>query len=263
MKEKVRSEKSMKEIDCHNLYRDGRHYDLHNIDFVEDIDFYLKQIERYGEPVLELACGTGRITIPIAQREIQISGIDISDSMLEHAKQKAKEKGLDIEWLRADFRSFSIEKKYNLIFIPFNSIVHIHDREGFEGLFRCVKEHLSEQGRFIIDVFNPRLDILMRDTSDVYPVKEYPDPDGRGTVVVTERHNYDAASQINRIKWYYNIGNGEEEFVVENNIRILFPQELDDLLYYNNIIIETKYGNYDESEFNASSPKQIVICRKK
>jgi len=54
----------MNPIDFEDLYRDGRHYDCQTKDFVEDIPFYLRQIEKYGEPVLELACGTGRITIP-------------------------------------------------------------------------------------------------------------------------------------------------------------------------------------------------------
>jgi len=65
-----------------------------NRDFVDDIPFYLRQIGKYGEPVLELGCGTGRITIPIAERGIQVTGLDISDSMLAHAKKKTAEKAL-------------------------------------------------------------------------------------------------------------------------------------------------------------------------
>lgn len=83
---------TMEPIDCRHIYLDGRNYDLQNKDFVEDIPFYLHQIKKYGEPVLELACGTGRITIPIAKQGVKISGLDISKSMLSHAKRKAKMK---------------------------------------------------------------------------------------------------------------------------------------------------------------------------
>jgi ubiquinone/menaquinone biosynthesis C-methylase UbiE len=58
----------VKPVDCQQLYDDGRHYDLHNSQVVEDIPFYLRQARKYGEPVLELACGTGRITIPMAEQ---------------------------------------------------------------------------------------------------------------------------------------------------------------------------------------------------
>jgi hypothetical protein len=124
-----------------------------------------------------------------------------------------------------------------------------------------VKRHLTDQGRFIIDIFTPRLDILIRDPSQRYPVSKYPDPDGRGNVIVTENNVYEKDTQINRIKWYYKIGDQTEETIEELNMRIFFPQELDMLLYYNGFTIDAKYGNYDETPFDSSSPKQIVVCR--
>ncbi len=252
----------MKPIDCEHLYRDGRYYDLENEDFVDDIPFYLHQIEKYGEPVLELACGTGRITIPIAQKGIQITGLDILDSMLNHAKRKATNKGVNVEWIKADCRDFRLNKKFNLIFFPFNSIAHLHDLESIKACFSCVKEHLMDNGRFIIDFFNPSLNILTRDPTRRYPVKEYLDPDGKGQVVITENNIYDAANQINRVKWYYNIGSQSEEVVEDLNMRIFYPQELDALLYYNGFTIDTKYSNYDETPFMSASPKQLIVCHK-
>ena len=70
----------MKPIDSLEIYDDPRHYDLKYEDFVEDVPFWLRQVEKYGEPVLELACGTGRITIPIAEKRFDITGLDISES---------------------------------------------------------------------------------------------------------------------------------------------------------------------------------------
>jgi len=246
-------------LDCQDLYSDGRHYDLQNTNFVDDIPFYLRQIQKYGQPVLELACGTGRITILLAEKGIQITGLDVSQPMLSHAKKKAAARGVDVQWIQADCRDFQLDRTYRLIFIPFNSITHIHDLESLEALFSRVKEHLAPGGRFIIDVFNPRLDFLMRDPTRRYPVAEYPDPDGQGTVTVTENNSYDAAQQINRIKWYYKIGS-QEERVAENNMRIFFPQELDGLLQYYGFAIEAKYGNYDEKSFESGSSKQLVVC---
>ncbi|MHC1605716.1 MAG: class I SAM-dependent methyltransferase [Candidatus Methanofastidiosia archaeon] len=252
----------MKPLDCEALYSDGRHYDCQHKDFVEDIPFFLRQIKKYGGPVLELACGTGRITIPLAEKGIDITGLDVSEPMLIHAKRKAAAKNVGIEWINADCRSFKLDKKFKLIFFPFNSIAHLHDMESIEACFSRVREHLTAGGRFIIDIFNPRLGLLTRDPAKRYPVAEYPDPDGRGKITITENNIYDAANQINKIKWHYRIGE-DKEVVVELNMRIFFPKELDALLLYNGFTIEAKFGDYDETLFESTSPKQLIICHPK
>jgi SAM-dependent methyltransferase len=249
----------VKPVDCQQLYNDGRHYDLQTRDVVEDIPFYLRQARKYGEPVLELACGTGRITIPIAEQGIKITGLDISEPMLSQARKKAAAKRVNVEWVQADCRNFKLGKKFRLIFLPFNSITHLHDLESIEACFFCAKRHLARDGRFIIDVFVPAMGILMRDPSKRYPVAEYPDPDGKGTVTITENNVYDGAAQMNRIKWYYSIGGGKE-FIKENNMRMFFPQELDALLKYNGFVIENKFADYGEAPFSSDSGKQLVIC---
>jgi hypothetical protein len=106
------------------------------------------------------------------------------------------------------------------------------------------------------------MEILMRDPSRRFPVAEYPDPDGKGTVTITESNVYDAAAQINRIKWYYKTGGGEE-FVKENNMRMFFPQELDALLRCNGFTIEAKLADYGEAPFSSGSQKQLVICNRR
>jgi len=179
--------------------------------------------------------------------------------MISYAKKKAKEKNVTVGWVKADCRNFKLDRKFNLIFFPFNSIAHLHDLESIKSCFYCVKMHLKDEGRFIIDIFNPRLDILIRDSSMRYPVAEYPDPNGKGTVVITENNLYDTSTQINRIKWYYKIGS-EPEVMKELNMRIFYPQEIDVLLHYNGFKIEDKFGDYDETPFTSTSPKQVIVC---
>jgi SAM-dependent methyltransferase len=250
----------MMSIDCEDLYRDPRHYDVQTT-LVDDIPFYLRQAQKYGDPVLELACGTGRITIPLAEKGIQITGLDLSKPMLSHARKKAVKKGIDIHWINADYRDFSLNEQFSLIFIPFNSLLHIHDLKSYEACFSSVRDHLRDGGRFIVDIFNPDLTILMRDPSKRFPVAEYEDPDGAGTVTITEQTSYDAATQLMQIIWHYTIG--ARKFVKEWKNRILFPQEIDTLLRYNGFTIEKKYGNFDETPFTARSPKQLIICTKR
>ncbi len=252
----------MKPADVEHLWWNGRHYDLQFKDHTGDIPFYLRQVREYGEPVLELACGTGRVTIPLAEEGFQVVGLDVSTSMLSQARRKATECGVQIEWVEADCRDFHLERKFNLVLFPFTSMALLHDLESVEACLSCVKEHLENDGRFIIDYFNPCFDFLVRDLAKCYPVAEYPDPDGRGQVMVTENNVYDAAHQINHVKWHYRIGE-QAEVVEDLDMRIFFPQELDALLHYNRFAVEAKFGSYDETPFESSSVRQLTVCHRR
>ena len=253
----------MKPSDCEMLYRDGRHYDLENAWFVEDIPFFLSMVQRYGQPVLELACGTGRITLPIAEAGYRVTGLDLSAGMLATARAKAAGRGLDVEWVQADCRTFDLGRQFALVLFPFNSIAHLHDLESIEACFARVRAHLAPHGRFVIDMFNPKLEYLIRQPGAARrPVAEYDDPDGGGPVIITEDTVYDRANQVNYIKWYFSIGGQEEVMVQDLNMRMFFPQELDALLKYNGLPVDAKYGDYDGSPFRSDSPKQLVVCRR-
>ncbi|MFW9834635.1 MAG: class I SAM-dependent DNA methyltransferase [Candidatus Thorarchaeota archaeon] len=251
----------MKETKEPWIYSDGRHYDsMLSVRNQTDsgLEFYLKQARKYQGPVLELACGTGRITIPLS-KEVSITGLDFSKAMLDSARLKAKEKELDIVFIQGDMTNFELNKKFNLILMTGIAFSHLETREDVEGCLSCVKHHLTDDGRFIFDIHNPSLAILTRDPSEQFPHAKYPDPDGNGTVTITESNKYDKATQINRLQLYFKLGEREEAHPV--NMRMFFPQELDALLHYNGFEVETKYGDYTSQPFNSDSNVQIVVCR--
>ena len=243
------------------LHLDGRHYDLRQSYLKRDIPFWLRMAGRYGGPILELACGTGRITIPLARAGFEMVGLDVSGSMLRQARKKADEAGARVEWALADYRKFRLDRAFALIIIPFNGIAHLHDLADIESFLKCVKEHLAPEGRFIIDFFNPRLELLVRDPSKRYPAGSYPHPDGKGEVVITENNSYDTTTQINAIRWYYQIDG--EESCEELKMRLFFPRELKALLHYNGFAVESSFGNYDGSSLSSTSPRQVLVCRKR
>ncbi len=242
------------------IYFDGKHYDAWTERKV-DIPFYKRQVERYGDPVLELGCGTGRITIPIAREGHEIIGLDISDKLLNRAKDKAKNEGLDINWIKGDMRDFSLDKRFDLIFIPFNSIHHILTLEDLEKVLNNVRKHLKPEGRFIVELFNPDLEILNRDPTEEHEVIEYEDPTSKREVKVTESTDYERAKQLMHLSWFYELGDRKEE--IEWTIRVWFPKEVDAILKYNDFKIEQKYGDFDESPMTNNSTQQILVCKKK
>ncbi len=247
------------------LYRDGRHYDAMNRDIVADIPFYVEQAKRANGPVLELACGTGRLAIPIAQSGIEIVGLDLSPSMLSHARDKAEQSGVAITFVEGDCRSFALRRKFALIFIGFNSMQHMHDHASLAGLFACVRQHLADGGRFVFDVFNPKLSLLARQNNERKHERDYEDPDGNGTISFDHAVRYDDASQVAHIQCYFTrrgaTGEHRDFRVEELNMRCFFPQELDQLVRAHGFDIVEKFGTFERKLFASGDPKQIVICR--
>ena len=145
------------ELGVGELIHNGVLYDRLN-QFDDDIPFYLELSKRAEGRVLELCCGTGRITITLSQQGIDITGLDFTESMLQRAREKAT--GLPLSFVKGDMRSFAIEESFKLIFIPFNSLQNTYTLEDLEGIFTCIKKHLSPGGIFAFDVFNPKVDIF-------------------------------------------------------------------------------------------------------
>ncbi len=243
-----------------NLYDNDWLYDLvHNDKAGEaQIAFYQKQIERYGEPVLELGCGSGNYLVALSENLENIVGLDISEEMLGAAQRKASSQGVSTDLHVGDMRSFEIDQKFKLIFVAGNSLQHLLTLEDVESCFASVRKHLFPFGKFIVEVFNPSLPLLCRESGKRYFIGEYQTEEGR--IAVTENVFYDAATQINHINWHYKHQFKKEEQTVSFTMRQFFPQELDALFGHNDFKIEAKYGDFDESAFTSDSRKQIIIA---
>lgn len=245
-----------------DIYIDGQHYDQLFADYSdEDISFYLKQAEKYGESILELACGTGRITIPLAKAGFNAVGIDYAEGMLNVAGEKSAKSGLAIEWVKGDMRNFNLEKKFSLIILAANALCHLLTLDDFEACMSAVKNHLTPDGRFVIGVFVPKHELLIEKPGERFPFSEYEDSEGRGRIRVTQSYEYEADTQIKKIKTYHPVPGKDVEIEGELNMRMYFPQELDALLKYNGFVIENKFGSNDETPFDKESEIQLVVCQ--
>ena len=246
------------------LYRDGRYYDALNSFLVADIPLYVEEARRSGGPVLELACGTGRLAIPIAQSGVEIVGLDISPSMLAHARTKAEAAGVKIEFVVGDCRDFDLGRRFALIFTAFNSMQHLRDYASQAALFACVRRHLAEGGRSILDVFNPKVEILARASGERRVEREYEDPEGKGKMAFEYSSTYDDAAQVSHIRCYFArrgpVGEELEVRQEEMHLRSFFPQELDLLVRSQGFEIVEKFGNFECKPFASGDPKQIVVC---
>ncbi len=254
-------------IDFDNLegYRDAVAYDqLNDLDELEGT-FFSGLASQYGGPILDIACGTGRLTIPLAKLGYEITGVDLTIEMLEVAKKKALDQNLLINWIYADARNLDLGRKFNMIFTTGNSFQHFLDRESQEGLLRTVYRHLDQDGVFAFETRNPALLRLAVDQDVEKDAGTYIDKDGF-QVSSTYRRSYDHKNQLEFYTFTDRKSIDEsnvEEIVQPFAIRYFFPQELESLLYYNGFTLEQMYGNFDLSLFQADSPLMVSICRKR
>ena len=242
-----------------DLIYDANIYDGMNTNLA-DLQFYRRWLPKNKDArILELCCGTGRLTLPIAKDGYDISGVDYTASMLEQAKVKASEAGLEVKFIEADIRTLNLQEKYDLIFIPFNSIHHLYRNEDLFKAFNVVKNHLKEGGLFLLDCFNPDIKFIVEGGKEPKAIAEYTTNDGRD-VLIKQIMRYENKTQINRIEWHYFI-NGEFNSIQNLDMRLFFPQELDSYLKWIGFNIIYKFGGFEEEAFNDDSEKQIFVCQ--
>lgn len=245
------------------VYWNGLHYDAFNEPYQDDFPFYLAEARRARGPVLELACGTGRLTLPLKKAGLDIIGLDLAAPMLRRARAKAAAGGLRVDFIQADIRRFRLGRRFKLIFIAFNSMQHMASRADIEGLFRCVSAHLDPEGRFIFDVFNPDPHYLIRDTKELLPVAYYCDPAGGGKILVSEQYSYDRVAQVSRILWHYRREKDGKTVTKRLNLRCFYPAELEALTCYNGFEILARWGGFDRRKFTGASAKQVLVLKKR
>jgi SAM-dependent methyltransferase len=134
-------------------FDDGDLYDVVFERFDYGIEFYLTLARTARGPILDLACGTGRVMLPCLKAGLIVDGVDLHGSMLARLETKAAALGFKPRLHEAGMASFQLDRKYGLIMIPFNSVVHNLTADDQISTFRRCREHLLPGGLFVFDTF--------------------------------------------------------------------------------------------------------------
>ena len=132
-------------------------YDPWSLSVTEDIEFYVDLACETGGPVVELAVGTGRIALPIAQAGVPVIGIDQSEGMLAVARERARDLGIDsgVDLRVGDLREPPVTERVPLVICPFRSLLHMPNEVEKLRALRGADSLLEPSGRFAFDVFAP------------------------------------------------------------------------------------------------------------
>jgi SAM-dependent methyltransferase len=145
-------------------------YDLIFNTYQADLDFYRTAATQAGGPVLDVACGTGRVLLPLLADGIDADGIDNSAEMLERLRHNARARGVAPRVQLADMRDFRMPRRYAGVIIPFNAYAHNLTRDDQLATLRCCHDHLLPGGRLLFDAFSATDEMLAEPVAE--PVLE-------------------------------------------------------------------------------------------
>ena len=126
----------------------------------EDVDFYVDRARPVDGPVLEMACGTGRVYLALLEAGVDADGFDLSMDALDVLRRNAVERGLDPTVWQDDMADFDTGREYDLVICPFNAFQHLRRVEDQQSALRCVHDALAPGGEFVFDVFVPGFDVI-------------------------------------------------------------------------------------------------------
>jgi SAM-dependent methyltransferase len=167
-----------------------------------DLPFYLDLAEQSHGPVLEIACGTGRVLLPIARKGIEICGVDNSRPMLDVLNQslalEPQEVRQRITVREGDMRSFRLNQKFPLVIIPFRPMQHMFTVEDQVSALKAASAHLTDNGILAFDVFYPKFDMIWARVGEEVPEMEWTPSSDPGKLV-RRYFRKDAIDKINQI----------------------------------------------------------------
>ncbi len=228
-----------------------------------EIDWFRGLARMTGGPVLELGVGTGRVAVPLAKDGHEVVGIDRSEAMLARAEQRARRKAVRLRLLESDMRTFSLEQAFNLIAIPLNTFLMLTPDDRWACLAR-VREHLAPAGRLAIDVFQPDPNLIAGFDGGVIEdwTRRDPDTDRDVTKFSSTRANVDHTT----FRWWYEEVDKDgrvRRWQRETTMYYLYYREAELLLSAAGFDIETLHGDYDGSPVTPTSPKLLVVARRR
>ncbi|MCA9674302.1 MAG: class I SAM-dependent methyltransferase [Myxococcales bacterium] len=149
-------------IDHSNLeeYADPLAYDVENT-LDEEGDYFLARAAHYGGPVLDVACGTGRLTIPLARLGLRCVGVDVVEAMLAEARRKSE--GLPITYLRADARTLALDEQFGFALMTGHAFQAFLSDDDQRAVLAAIHRHLRPGGGLVFENRNPAARVLSPD----------------------------------------------------------------------------------------------------
>jgi SAM-dependent methyltransferase len=240
-------------------------YDLDYGELDDDLFMIEQFAARCGSPILELACGTGRVLLPLARQGYQVTGVDVSTAMLEIARSKLASEGLEkrANLVRQDIRHLALDQRFNLAIIAINSFSHLLTTADQLAALAGIRQHLNPGGLLLLDLFNPDMSQLLDFRGQLVVDKTMHDPSNGHNLIKLRSETIDVGQQIIHVTYMVDDMDAEghvQRTVFPFDMRYFFRGEVELLLNYAGFEIQALYGSYELDEFSGESDRIIAIA---
>ena len=245
-----------------DIYTRPSDYDLEHEHDQQEIAFYLELIRRWKpRRVLDLACGSGRLTIPLAQlgvdHDFHVTGVDAAEDMLARARAKVRDGdpriAQSIRFIQSDIREFSDDgERYDVVLSTGSSIAHLLTLDDQLAVWRHARAQLREGGRFVVDVTMPNFRSFAASLQQPPRVLLEVDLDSAAAhddrrLVRYKATMFDAYTQRASIRFFYDRFEGPQQpdrFLSDFESHVYFPQELRLLFLHTGFEIENTWADF-------------------
>jgi SAM-dependent methyltransferase len=198
---------------------------------------------------LEFAIGTGRVAVPLAQRGVPVTGIELSGPMIEQLRAKADETAIPV--IAGDMATTRAPGTYTLVYLVYNTISNLLTQSEQVACFRNAARHLTPGGRFVIELWVPELRTL---------------PPGQQATVFTSEPGYiglDTYDVLHQhvVSHHFTFGTGRQAQLFRSPHRYIWPSELDLMAQLAGFELEARHADWAGAEFTAQSPSHVSVYR--
>jgi ubiquinone/menaquinone biosynthesis C-methylase UbiE len=242
-------------------------YDIEHASFGEDVDMYRNYAEVCGGKILELACGSGRVLLPLAEDGFALTGVDTSGKMLELAQQRLEEAGVvdRCKLVQQDIANLQLEETFHLAFIALGSFGHISTRSEQQKTLTSIRRQLSRGGMCIIDISNTDARYLEGLSGQMLHQGTWRKEDGS---ILT--HFLSPASSVDRhlleLTHFYDQhrqGENVTRTAVTTYLYLFERSEMELLFEQAGFTVKDVYGDYELSTYQLDSPRMICVAEVK
>jgi len=198
---------------------------------------------------LELAIGTGRVAVPLAQRGVPVTGIELSQPMIDQLRTKVDQSRIPV--VVGDMATTRAPGEYSLVYLVFNTISNLLTQAEQVACFRNAARHLGPGGRFVIELWVPELRSL---------------PPGKQATVFTSEPGYiglDTYDVLHQriVSHHFRFGEGRQARLSRSPHRYIWPAELDLMGQLAGFELESRHADWSGAEFNADSGSHVSVYR--
>ncbi|HVJ21450.1 MAG TPA: class I SAM-dependent methyltransferase [Polyangiaceae bacterium] len=245
-------------------YDDPLYYTKTYKDRTHDVDYYVKLARRSKGPVLEYGIGNGRVGLAIARAGIKVTGVDLSqpmlDSLAEQLETAPKQLRSRVTFHHGDMRELELGERFPLVIAPFNCVLHLYTRPDMEAFLARVRGHLAPGGRFVFDFSVPHGEDLCRDPEKSFGAPRIRHPTTGELTRYAERFEYDRLRQLLLIQMDFMPEGKSKPWTVPLTHRQYFPREMEALLHYNGFSDIFFTADFTDDPADQHVDSMIVSC---